>query len=73
MSDTTSPPSYTYTITILSLPSGASAPTSNTWEVAGSYLQAVGETYTISDAEGNVLALAPVGSVITRNDAVVKS
>jgi hypothetical protein len=71
MSDTTSPPNCTFTITILSLAAGASAPTTNTWQVTGNFAEAHGDNLTITDLVGNVVAIAPVGSIIIRDDALV--
>lgn len=70
MSDPTSSPTYTYNISVLGWAAGATTPALTTWQVTGSFVETRGEVVVVTDAAGNVLALAPYGAVVVRNDAL---
>jgi hypothetical protein len=71
MTNTTSATPYTFTITVLSgVPQtpGGTQPT-ETWQVDGAYVTVQDNVFSISDTNGNVVAMVQTfGTVVTRND-----
>lgn len=66
------PQTYTFTITLLTLPAGAAAPATSTWQVEGCAVATDRESIVITNADGDVVALAPLGAVVVRGDALAQ-